>query len=242
MTNYLDNFVPAYSEEFHYSFDNNIILNWYPHRIMKLQAESNSILELGIGHGYTTNRFSKFFSRHVVIDGSNSVIEQFQQQYPNCNSEIIQCYFENFETEEKFDVIVIGFVLEHVEDPVMLLQKFKKFLKPTGSCFITVPNGEALHRRLGHEAGLLDDMMQLSPSDLELGHKRQYTQLKLDAELKQAGYKTVRKEGIFLKSFTTSQLKSLALDESIIQAMCTVGIDYPELCCALLFESKVDSE
>jgi 2-polyprenyl-3-methyl-5-hydroxy-6-metoxy-1,4-benzoquinol methylase len=240
MKNYLDNFTPAYSDEFLYAFDNNIMLNWYPQRIMKLQSEHNSILELGVGHGYTTNRFSQFFSRHLVIDGSSSVINQFQQQYPNCKTEIVQSYFEDFDTEERFDVIVLGFVLEHVDDPVLLLRQFKKFLKPNGSCFITVPNCEALHRRLGHEAGLLNDMEQLSQSDLELGHKRQYSKAILEAELKQAGYKTVRKEGIFLKSFTTAQLKSLALDEAIIQAMCTVAIDYPELSCALLFESKIE--
>ena len=242
MKNSLDNFVAAYGEDFSYAFDNNIMLNWYPGRIMQLCPGRGSLLELGIGHGFTTNRFSKYFSRHVVIDGSASVIEQFRNHYPDCRAEVVQSYFEDFDTEERFDVIVMGFVLEHVADPGLVLQRFKKFLSPGGRCFVAVPNGESLHRRLGHAAGLLDDLMKLGRCDLELGHQRQYSLDSLSDQLREAGYRAVRKEGIFLKPLTTSQLQSLQLDENIIQAMCTVGIDYPELSCALLFQVEVPAE
>ncbi len=239
LNNHLDSFVAAYGEGFSYAFDNNIMLNWYPERIMQLCPGKGSLLELGIGHGFTTNRFSQYFSRHVVIDGSASVIAQFRSQYPDCKAEVVQSYFEDFDTEERFDVIVMGFVLEHVTDPGRVLERFKKFLAPGGRCFVAVPNGESLHRRLGHAAGLLDDLMKLGRCDLELGHQRQYSLDTLSAELQRADYRVVRKEGIFLKPLTTSQLQSLQLDEKIIQAMCTVGIDYPELSCALLFEAEV---
>lgn len=242
MNNHLDSFVAAYGGDFSYAFDNNIMLNWYPERIMQLCPDKGSLLELGIGHGFTTNRFSQYFSRHMVIDGSASVIEQFRNQYSGCKAEVVQSYFEDFDTEERFDVIVMGFVLEHVTDPEQVLRRFKKFLAPSGRCFVAVPNGESLHRRLGHAAGLLNDLMALGTGDLELGHQRQYSQATLTDELQRAAYRVVRKEGIFLKPLTTSQLQSLQLDEKIIQAMCTMGIDYPELSCALLFEAEVAAE
>jgi SAM-dependent methyltransferase len=239
LNNHLDSFVAAYDAGFSYAFDNNIMLNWYPKRIMQLCPGKGSLLELGIGHGFTTHRFSQYFSRHVVIDGSASVIEKFRNQYPSCKAEVVQSYFEDFDTEERFDVIVMGFVLEHVSVPGVVLQRFKKFLAPGGRCFVAVPNGESLHRRLGHAAGLLDDLMRLGRCDLELGHHRQYSMASLSSELQQASYRIVRKEGIFLKPLTTAQLQILQLDEKIIQALCTVGIDYPELSCALLFEAEV---
>lgn len=61
----------------------------------------------------------------------------------------------------------------------------------------------------------------------------------LTQELEQAGLQVVRKEGLFLKPFMTSQMKSLELSESITTAMCTVAIDYPELSCALMLEATV---
>ncbi|MEG0860211.1 MAG: class I SAM-dependent methyltransferase [Pseudomonas sp.] len=239
MSNHLDSFIGAYSDSFGYAFDNNILLNWYPQRIMELCAKEHSLLELGIGHGYTTNRFSQFFSSHTVIDGSASVIAQFKSQYPASTAEIVEGYFETFDTDQRFDLIVMGFVLEHVDDPQVVLQKFKQYLAPGGRCFVSVPNGESLHRRFGHAAGLLDDMMTLGSGDLELGHVRTYSVQTLTRELEEAGLQVVRKEGLFLKPFTTTQLKELHLSNDVIHAMCAVGIDYPELSCAMMLEAVV---
>ena len=236
MTNRLDSYLSAYGEGFGFAFDNNIMLNWYPERIMRLCKSTDSLLELGLGHGYTTQRFSRFFSRHVVVDGSASVIEQFNQQFPDCGATVIESYFESFAPDEQFDVIVLGFILEHVANPEAILQRFKQFLAPGGRCFVAVPNGESLHRRFGHAAGLLDDMMALGAGDLELGHERLYSVASLSAELENCGYNVLRKEGIFLKPMTTDQLLSLQLKPEIIHGMCEVGIGYPELSCGLLFE------
>ena len=84
-------------------------------------------------------------------------------------------------------------------------------------------------------------MMALGQGDLELGHKRLYSTENLTAEMNRAGFRIERKEGIFLKPLTTAQLQSLHLDAHLIQAMCKVGVDYPELSCALLFEGKAIS-
>ena len=242
MNNQLDTFLDAYSENFSYAFDNNIMLNWYPDRILQICQSKGSLLELGVGHGFSTNRFARSFDRHVVVEGSASVIQQFRSQHPDCSAEIVESYFEDFETEERFDVIVMGFVLEHVEDPCMVLRHFRKFLGPNGRCFVAVPNGESLHRRIGRAAGLLGDLMELGLADLELGHRRLYSLRNLTDVLSLANYRVVRTEGIFLKPLTTPQLQSLNLTEDVIRAMCAVGVDYPELCCAMLVEAEVVAE
>ncbi len=236
MNNQLDDYIKAYGAEFNYAFDNDIILNWYPKRIKALTPSQGILLELGIGHGYTTNYFSEQFPHTVVIDGSNSVIQQFRSQYPSSTAQVIHSYFEDFETNATFDVIVMGFILENVENPQVVLRHFLKFLSPNGRCFVAVPNAESLHRRFGKEAGLLADVMELGQGDKELGHKRLYTTEILSRELVDSGYRILRKEGIFLKPFMTAQLKSLNLAAPVVEAMCTVGIAYPELCAALLFE------
>ena len=133
-------------------------------------------------------------------------------------------------------MIVFGYILEHVDDPIRILKQFREYLAPGGRMFVTVPNAEVLNRRLGHLAGLLPDMQQLSEHDLLLGHKRYYTVDSLRTEIEQAGYTIKRLEGIYLKPLTTSQMISLNLDDSIIHALCLVAIDYPELSCGMLAE------
>ena len=117
MSNVLDNHVAAYQGDNLYDFDNEILLNWYPRRILQHAGSARSLLEFGLGHGYATGIFSRRFERHVVLEGSPAVIRNFRDKYPDCRAEIVETYFENFETDERFEVIVMGFILEHVDDP-----------------------------------------------------------------------------------------------------------------------------
>lgn len=155
MISKLDDFIEAYGKGFSYAYDNNIMLNWYPQRLMELCSRKEKLLELGIGQGLPTNRFSQYFAEHVVIDGSPSAINKLQKQYPDCSAKIVKSYFEQFESNSKFDLVVMGFVLEHVENPQVIPRHFKELLSPGRRCFVLAPNGESLHRRVGHAAGLL---------------------------------------------------------------------------------------
>jgi len=236
MKNKLDAHVKAYQGSNLYDFDNEILLTWYPQRVLHHAGSARSLLELGLGHGYATEIFSHQFQRHVVLEGSPAVIRNFLDKHPDCGSEIIETWFEKFSTDERFDVIVMGFILEHVDDPLLILRRFRDFLAPGGKMFLAVPNAEVLNRRLGQLAGLLDDVTTLSENDLLLGHKRFYDVTSFCADIALAGCTVDRMEGIYLKPFTTSQIVSLQLDRKIIDALCVVGIDYPELSCGLLAE------
>lgn len=236
MSNTLDNHVAAYQGDNQYDFDNEILLTWYPERVLHHTREARSLLELGLGHGYATEIFSRRFERHVVLEGSPAVISNFRDKLLDCRAEVVETYFESFATDERFDVIVMGFILEHVDDPLLILRRFRKFLAPGGRMFLAVPNAEVLNRRLGHLAGLLEDITELSENDQLLGHKRYYTVASLNADVAQAGFRVDRLEGIYLKPFTTRQIVSLQLERKVIGAMCSIGVDYPELSCGLLAE------
>lgn len=237
MTSELDQFLGAYGDEFAYAFDNAIILNWYPRRLIAAHLSTSRVLELGIGHGFTCDRFSRHFQRYEVVDGSPAVIGQFRANYPDSTAEMHEGYFETFEPNGRFDLIVMGFVLEHVEDPALILKRYLPFLAPGGHVAVAVPNAESLHRRFGHAAGLLPDMSALGDGDRALGHLRTYTVASLDRLLSDCGYRVTRREGIFLKPFTTGQMSSLSLEPAVLEGMCAVGCDYPELSAALLFEA-----
>jgi trans-aconitate methyltransferase len=238
MSQSLDRHVKAYEGDNLYDFDNDLLLRWYARRIVDLEAGTSSLLELGLGHGFTTEIFAAHFGTHVVVEGSHAVIEHFQGRYPECKARIVESLFETFSAEAPFDVIVLGFVLEHVDDPGEVLARYRDFLAPAGTMYVAVPNAEVLNRRLGHLAGLLPDVTALSAHDALLGHKRYYTVASLTAEVTAAGFEVARIEGIYLKPFTTAQMVSLKFDQRILDALCHVGVDYPELSCGLLAQLK----
>jgi SAM-dependent methyltransferase len=50
--------------------------------------------------------------------------------------------FMTFEIEQRFNIVAFNKVLEHVEDPVKMLQQSHRFLAPGGAVYIELPDGE----------------------------------------------------------------------------------------------------
>lgn len=238
--NKLDQFAAAYEGDITYDFDNNILLNWYPKRILEQCPDKNfKLLELGIGHGYSTSIFANHYRNHTVLDGSPAIIKHFQETYPDCKAKIVETYFENFKSDEKFDLIVMGFILEHVDNPVQVLSHFKQFLKPEGVLFAAVPNAEVMNRRLGVITGMLSSIEEFSENDHLLGHQRYYKLDTFSKDIDKSGFQIISMEGIYLKPLASSQMQQLELSSEMIDALCTLGITYPELSCGLMAKMKL---
>lgn len=58
------------------------------------------------------------------------------------NSEGIQCYNNLLNIEGKYDVITLFHVLEHLVNPIEILEELKQFLEPNGIIVIEVPNAD----------------------------------------------------------------------------------------------------
>jgi 2-polyprenyl-3-methyl-5-hydroxy-6-metoxy-1,4-benzoquinol methylase len=216
--------------------ENDLVLHWYPKRILPRFNFADSLLELGLGHGFTAELFATACKRHVIVDGASTVIDQFKQKNLNFTGELVLDYFETYTPAEPFDVIVMGFVLEHVDDPDLILKRYRQFLKPGGKMYVAVPNAKSMNRRMGLELGLIDDIYSLNANDLALGHKRQFCLDTLRAAVRNAGYRVTHEEGIYLKPLPLATLKTLQNFQDNLEAMCKVGIEFPELCVGLLME------
>jgi SAM-dependent methyltransferase len=216
--------------------ENNLIMNWYPRRVIARTGPVDNFLELGIGHGYTLEHFQDIAKHHTVIEGSSQVISHFRNKNPWYRGTIVEGYFETCNLDERFDVIMMGFVLEHVDDPVAVMARYRSFLAPGGRLFVTVPNAKSLNRRLGFEMGMIEDIYALNATDHLLGHKRNYCRDRFAADALKSGYKVSYEEGIYLKPLPLSVLKTLDNLDGNLDAMLKVGIDFPDLCVALLAE------
>lgn len=221
------------------SIENDLILNWYPHRVIRRSGHVDRLLELGLGHGHTAKIFNEHCDSYTVLDGSSVVIKQFKANNPDFSGHVIESYFEDFQSDENYDVIVMGFILEHVDDPHLILEKYRNMLKPNGRLYIAVPNAKSLNRRFGLALGIIDNIYSLNENDLALGHLRQYCLDTLTQAVTHAGYKVTYQEGIYLKPLPLSTLKTLDNFEDNLQAMLKVGVDFPELCVGIMLELTI---
>jgi 2-polyprenyl-3-methyl-5-hydroxy-6-metoxy-1,4-benzoquinol methylase len=175
---------------------------------------------------------------YTIVEGSPLSIESFRASLqPPPNGTLEHALFEQFEARRLYDAIEMGFVLEHVDDPRLVVERFRAFLRPGGTLVVVVPNALSLHRRLGHAAGLLADPYRLSPQDLELGHRRYFDRASLESLLRAAGLRIERCEGVFLKPLTTDQLRRLQLPPDVVRAFMSVGVEHPDLCNAVYVEA-----
>ena len=242
----LDDYKDAYGDDFKFTDENLGMLGAYADRMCRQLTRTGPIrlLSLGIGHNIVSRTIQQALGdklkEYVIVEGSEVMISRYKEaESLPANVNVVQSWFEEYTPSEKFDVIEMGFVLEHVDDPAQIVGRFKNFLKPGGTLFMAVPNARSLHRLIGHNAGLLDNLYRLSEHDLQLGHKRyfdceSFTQLALNN-----GLKVVSVEGLFLKPVTTSQLTSLNLPDQVWQALYSGGAEFPAISNAILIEATV---
>jgi len=234
----------GYRPDFPYHDENLLMLGWYARRLETtlLARGARRVLSLGIGHRVVSRRLAGLRGRGVdsyaIVEGSAARIEELRASgAPGEGVEVVQAYFEDYAPPRPLDAVEMGFVLEHVADPAALVRRYAGFLAPGGLLAIAVPNARALHRLVGHRAGLLDDLYQLSEHDLALGHRRYFDLESLRRLVENAGLRVGACEGILLKCLTTGQLSRLGLGPRVLEAYCEIGADYPEIANAIYMEA-----
>lgn len=232
-TENLNQYVDTYSgSPFHE--ENLRGLQRYVNCVIQSCANFDQYLELGIGHGLVLDRLRQEFKRVVVLEGAQSLVEEYKNKFDNV--ELIETYFETFSSKEKFSNIGMGFILEHVDDPGAILKRYAGLLAENGRIFIGVPSASSMHRILAQKAGMLENIEQLTETDIAFGHKRLWIYQKWLDLLEDTGFKIEKAYGIAFKPFTTGQLNSLNLDPEIIHALDDLSLEYPELSNGLFFE------
>ena len=211
-----------------YEKENLLSMTNYVNLVERHSSKKNSFLELGIGHSKTIELLADQFESLSVIDAESDLIDKYKIEYPHIT--FIQSYFENMDFKEStFENIGMGFILEHVEDPKMILEKYMQYLEKDGKIYISVPNAKSLHRIIAHKANLLPDIKSMSETDKRYGHLRFNTYEEwLDLFLS-TGLKVIATHGLYLKPFTTLQIESLKLDTSIQIALAETASEYPEI-------------
>jgi len=194
------------------------------------QLQGTSALELGLGDGVWAPYLLDRFERVVSVEGSAPVLEQAEMSLANhprrSSWRPHLSLFEDFVPDERFDVVLASYVLEHVGNPQALLRQARlDWLNRGGVVEVVVPNAQSLHRRLAVEMGLAADVAELGATDRAAGHKRVYTIDGLRADVRAAGLEIAAERGYLAKVLPNSLMTHLEYEH--LKALVDLGADLP---------------
>lgn len=198
----------------------------YSGKVLSRFWRGASCLELGPAEGMMTELLAPAFARLVLVDGSETFCAALAERHPE--ADVHHALFEDFETEERFDTIVLGHVLEHVDDPQALLRRAKGWLAPSGRVLAAVPNARSLHRQAAVLMGLLAEEHALNDADRHHGHRRVYDPESLRADVIGAGLVLEAFGGYFLKPLSNGQIERDWTPE-MLDAFMALGERYPDV-------------
>lgn len=203
--------------------------------IMKRFMKKGSVLELGPAEGLMTEKLVKEFNEISVVEGSTVFCGDLEKRLPTVN--VYNSYFESFESDKQFDNIILGHVLEHVDDPVFVLNHIKRFLKPDGVIFAAVPNARSLHRQAAVIMGLLENEHSLNSLDIHHGHQRVFNPESFRDVFNKAKLPITVFGGYWLKPLSNGQIEE-DWSEEMLKAFMDLGERYPDIAGEIYIVSK----
>lgn len=202
----------------------------YRYKAVKPFLKGDIVLELGTGDGEMTQYLFSDFKKIVGVEGSSYLIkkvkERFFNKYSTKKLELYHSLFEDFKPSRLYPTIICSHILEHLDEPVKLLVKLKKWVERNGVIIIIVPNALSLHRLVGVKMRLLRKPTDLNPNDKKIGHKRVYTPKTLKKDIKKAGLHIKSFGGYFLKPLSNKQIQE-SWTEKMLDAFYELGKEYP---------------
>ena len=199
----------------------------YSFKIAERHMVGDSILEMGPAEGVMTELLAATGKKLTLIEGSGLFCVDLRRRFPQANT--IHSLFEEFEPNELFDNIILGHVLEHVEDPVDILSRAKRWLKPgVGRIFGAVPNARSLHRQAAVIMGILREEDALNEMDIHHGHRRVFNPESFRNAFSQAGLKIEIFGGYWMKPVSNAQIEASWTPE-MLEAFMVLGERYPDI-------------
>ncbi len=193
----------------------------------------NSALEMGCHKG----EFTK-----LLVDrfGDVTIIEAAKEMLHATNATYIHSTFESADLKMRFDNIFLINTLEHVDDPIVVLNKAHDWL--SGYIFIVVPNANSPSRQIAVSMGLMERATDVMPHEWEHGHRRTYNLDTLCVDIKKSKLKIVTTGGIFFKGLSNSQLDSAhgqgIVSNHYMDGCYELGHKYPDLCASIFAVCK----
>jgi 2-polyprenyl-3-methyl-5-hydroxy-6-metoxy-1,4-benzoquinol methylase len=224
-----------------YSFDYDVL---HPYMVKSFEPffRLGNILELGSFQAEFTKRLIPHFPDITCVEASTEAIKEARKKLPN-NVEIIEGLFEEVQLSRRYDNIVLTHVLEHIDDPVLVLRRVnQEWLSDDGYLFLVCPNANAPSRQIAVKMGLITHNSAITPAEREHGHRITYTLDTLERDARAAGLQVVHRSGIFFKALANFQwdrlLNTDIISPAYLEGCYQLGHIYPDLCSSIFLVCK----
>jgi 2-polyprenyl-3-methyl-5-hydroxy-6-metoxy-1,4-benzoquinol methylase len=198
----------------------------YSFKIFTRHIHGETILELGPAEGVMTDMLASLGKRLTLVEGSSKFCDDLRHRHPK--AKVVHSLFEDFQTEDRFDNIVLGHVLEHVADPIEILKLAKTWLSAEGRILAAVPNARSIHRQAAVLMGLLPFEEAMNEADHHHGHRRVFTPETFRSAFLQAGLEIEIFGGYWLKPVSNRQIEETWTPE-MLTAFMQLGERYPDI-------------
>jgi 2-polyprenyl-3-methyl-5-hydroxy-6-metoxy-1,4-benzoquinol methylase len=178
--------------------------------IRKILPPGKRILDIGSANGDMSTELSIL---NYKVDG----IEPLRESYENAKSlskkynqniEFRQTRIEDLDRNKKYDLLVMGEVLEHFYKPDKILKKMKEILNPNGKILVTVPNVPSLRNRL--KFGLLGIFPDNNPEHKYHFDRKRFLKIVTKAEYKILFFET-KFTNLYLKTNIITKMENVSL-------------------------------
>jgi len=119
------------------SFDsrNKAIYEWCKPYI---KDKKTKVLEIGAGYGHTLAYIKQ--QSNCYVEGVEPSKEGTYNAIHSYGIKTFNGFLENYNTDAKFDIIILSHVFEHFYDPMKALSIIRNLIQENGILFIEVPN------------------------------------------------------------------------------------------------------
>jgi SAM-dependent methyltransferase len=125
------------------TFFGRIYQNYFLYPILKKHIHGK-LIDIGAGLG----DFCKFYRNSVAADINRHAVENYKKR--NINGTLILNDKINF-NDSTFDSAILDNVIEHIYDPLYLLEEIKRILKNNGKIIIGVPGQNGFKSDFDHK-------------------------------------------------------------------------------------------
>jgi 2-polyprenyl-3-methyl-5-hydroxy-6-metoxy-1,4-benzoquinol methylase len=104
------------------------------------RVHGKRVLDMACGEGYGSSMLATSARSVVGLDANREAHEHARLRYRSPNLSFERGLVETFGADSSFDAVVFLQTIEHVHDPVSVLEHLRSILTPGGVAYVSTPN------------------------------------------------------------------------------------------------------